>query len=167
MRPEVNPAHGNHWLNAATRSSLHTVCCPQLLLFLGTLLGSPSEMTRVKTKRRERWHLGNLWEGNGKKATIPSRGKSKWRKNIDKYTIVIPPEAPKYPHAPSHSDKESEKEQARGNSDVRSVQETLEDRRIHIWKGRIYIGFRVDIRFDSSFSASPYGVKLSFQNSLN
>ena len=104
---------------------------------------------------------------DGKKATVPSRGESEWRENIDKYIIVIPPEAPKYPHAPSHSDKESEKEQAGGNSDVRSVQETLEDWRIHIWKGRIYIGFRVDIRFDSSFSASPYGVKLSFQNSLN
>lgn len=106
-------------------------------------------------------------ERDSKKATVPSRGKSEWRENVDKYTVVIPPEAPKYPYAPSHSDKESEKEQAGGNSDVYSVQETLEERRVHIWKGRIYIGFRVDIRFDSSFSVSPYGVKLSFQNSLN
>ena len=104
---------------------------------------------------------------DSKKATVPSRGKSEWRENVDKYTIVIPPEAPKYPHGPSHSDKESEKEQAGGNSDVCYVQETLEEQRVHIWKGRIYIGFKVVIRFDSSFSASLYGVKLSFQNSLN
>lgn len=47
---------------------------PRFLVFLGTSLGSPSGMTRVKVRRKERWHFGNLQERGDKEA----RPKQQW-----------------------------------------------------------------------------------------
>lgn len=87
--------------------------------------------------------------------------------NVDKRTIVIPPEGPKYPHTllppQIRSQIRSSLKEARVSLMYIQHREHLKIKGFKFQKEEVFMDFKVDIGLGISFSASPYGIKLPFQ----
>lgn len=60
-------------INLPDLTAVSKMPCPRFLVFLGTSLGNPSRMTRVKMRRKERGHFGNLQKREGDKEARPTQ----------------------------------------------------------------------------------------------
>lgn len=150
-------------INLPNSTAVSQMPCPWSLVFLGTSLGSPSGMSSVKTRRKGRWHFGNLQEREGDKEARP---KQQWiwteEERVWMSTQSLCHLRASNIHIPLPPQMRSQI-RSWGVSEAHSVWELLKIKGFKFEKKELLRGFRVDIGLDTSSSASPYGVRASFK----
>lgn len=127
-------------INLPNLTAVSKMPCPRFLAFLGTSLGNPSGMTRVKTRRKERGHFGNLQKREGDKEARPTQ---QWlwmdKERVWMTTQSLRPLRAPNIHIPLPPQSGGQKPGClRGAHSVG----VLKDQRIQVWKKRTSYWFR-------------------------